>query len=266
MKLKATLLVGLMSLTLISCGGSSTKSEWNEAELALIQEHLYNVELPYYYIEGNGELTYNENFDGLVLSGASVTSSELDAYASKFDLDVWTMGLSFEKDMIYAFTQEVETEDDVIYYEVLLCAKNADGDLSSSGTFFLEAYAYLGSDIPTYNAVDFLNEILGLIGCSGATINTRVEPLSQVTEYYADINYGSGDASMLEGVIMNIHNILPSDVVNYTPPTDASSILGSDYNGACWAALYARDLALALQVVVYLNEGNIIARFTTYVF
>ena len=115
MKLKTTLLVGLMSLTLLSCGGSSTKSEWNEAELALIQEHLYNVELPYYYIEGNGELTYNENFDGLVLSGASVTSSELDAYASKFDLDVWTMGLSFEKDMIYAFTQEVETEDDVIY-------------------------------------------------------------------------------------------------------------------------------------------------------
>lgn len=36
MKLKTTLLVGLMSLTLLSCGGSSTKSEWNEDELALI--------------------------------------------------------------------------------------------------------------------------------------------------------------------------------------------------------------------------------------
>ncbi len=119
-------------------GGETTTTSWSKDELALIEEYAYGVDVPYLKLEGNGELYYDEDYGCLSMTGASVTSTDLQKYANLFEGYGWTLLSDFDESGYYLFEIEVEYESSIRYVDASIYALNTDYEYVESGTFWLD--------------------------------------------------------------------------------------------------------------------------------
>lgn len=217
MKIRKYLLLALSTLLFLGCTPSSSSSStstsassstsktelgdyWKESELKLINEHLYGIEVPCMRIDGNSDLYYDEEYNELSMTGATVNSSILAEYADLFIKAGYTLTTNYEEDLIYSFEKtinydgnektvivDIYAESDVYYPEI----DTTYFEFSKEGTFWLTLYdpfiyswpkeeiaadmnKYLSSDvvIPSYDgkanfyySSDFVDLFEGLLIC-----------------------------------------------------------------------------------------------------
>lgn len=123
----------------VSKGEEYVEQGWNETELALIEEHIYGIEVPYMYFEGNTELFYDAEWDLLSLTGAQVVYADLVAYKDLFVAEGWTLIADIDIDGVYMFEKAVEHEGITKYVTADLYALGEHYD-EETGEYYYEHF------------------------------------------------------------------------------------------------------------------------------
>ena len=122
MKIRKYLLLALSTFLFLGCTPSSSSSTssastspstndaWKASELELINEYLYGIEVPCMRIDGNSDLLYDEEFNDLSITGATVNSTILAEYAELFIKAGYTLTTNYEEELIYCFEKTINYE------------------------------------------------------------------------------------------------------------------------------------------------------------
>lgn len=120
---------------------SSEQGGWTENELALIDQYAYGYDIPYYYIEGNGSLYYDNDYECLSLTGAKTDAATLSAYAAKFIDAGWVLTSDVNEEFEYRFETVVELPDATRYLTAsLYLLDEEDYYTIDEGEFWLDIY------------------------------------------------------------------------------------------------------------------------------
>lgn len=154
-------------ITLIaSCGGSAPiEPSWSEADSKVMKEHLYGEVLPYLAKE-DLEVTYNEEYQELTISGGIIENGDLADYASKYTTALgWEGGDASsdyhkEEGTVFEFEKTVNTAQGKRFINVLFYA--LDGSVvSKTGSFHLSAVDPYQYEYPEKDVSDFISECFG---------------------------------------------------------------------------------------------------------
>lgn len=120
---------------------SSEQGGWTENELALIDQYAYGYDIPYYYIEGNGSLYYDNDYECLSLTGAKTDAATLSAYAAKFIDAGWILTTDVNEEFEYRFETVVELPDATRYLTASLYLLDEEYNYTiDEGEFWLDIY------------------------------------------------------------------------------------------------------------------------------
>ena len=149
----ATTLIGLAAC---SNGSDALKSNWSDAEKALLQTYAYGEEIPFIYIEGNEEMHYDADYDCLTVKGGVATAQQLSDYAVV--LDSYGYDGNYDEDnLYYDYLASISTDDGTRYIELQFYCLNEEGDNAASGQFELDIfdpYYYVWEEMPISTFID----------------------------------------------------------------------------------------------------------------
>ena len=154
MKLSKLIFGLIATVALAGCANSNPPTSenvysWTEEEQALIDEHLYGIDIPCFRIEGNSDLYYDDEYDYLSITGADVEFEQLQEVSDLFVEAGFTLTSNFEQDTYFELSKEVEYEGKTRYIIAMVYALDLVYDdffeeyyeeLCPSGTFWLDIY------------------------------------------------------------------------------------------------------------------------------
>lgn len=155
------------------------KETWSSAELALIEEYAYGVEIPCLRIPGNGDLYFDDEYGCLSMTGATADLEVLQAYAALFDEADW-ISYNDSTSTSFYFEKAVQVGGETRYMGASIYCLDAEGYYAESGTFWLDLYDPYYYEWPT----ELVGQIVTYYG-STATVPSYTSS----NLYYVDTSY-----------------------------------------------------------------------------
>ena len=224
MNMKKYLLLALSTFLFLGCtppSSSSTSSAstspstndaWKASELELINEYLYGIEVPCMRIDGNSDLLYDEEYNDLSITGATVNSAILAEYADLFIKAGYTLTTNYEEELIYCFEKIINHEGverivqadmyastDVYYPEY----ETTYFELSKEGTFWLTIYDPFIYSWPKDEIADDMNKYF--------SSNVVIPSYDGPKNYYYSTNF----VDLFEGLLICCYTDDKNSVKDY---------------------------------------------------
>lgn len=262
-KKSALLLLGVTLLSLVSC--SQTKSNWSKTEQATIDEFFGAfssvIELPYYYIEGNEDIFYDEEYDCLSVTGATVTAKDIKGYASKFDSS-WSGG-AVEGTIGYCFKQQFDVPDESVTIQVDIYASDGEEvSVDGNGTFWLDVYMDKAADLHEIMRSTLIN-----LNIQNPTLNENYfnYDWSGLAALIADIRFsllGSNDFTTTgTNALSEVYSALPENIIQLSTVRDGSEEFGEELGTPCLSTyLMGGEYNYIVCLVAYLKDGYVTVR------
>ncbi|MFA7031993.1 MAG: hypothetical protein WC201_00245 [Bacilli bacterium] len=129
----------LLGLAGCAGNGDALKSDWSDAEKALLQTYAYGEEIPFIYIDGNEEMYYDTDYNCLTVTGGLATAQQLSDYAVVLDSYGYD-GYYDEDNLYYDYIASITTEEGTRYIELQFRCLDQENNAAISGTFMLDVY------------------------------------------------------------------------------------------------------------------------------
>ncbi len=178
---------------------------WSESEQALIDEHVYGVNLPCVRIEGNTDLYYDSGYDCLRMYGAQISYDDLLTVLDYFLSYGWQdlVGDDYDYYGYYQLIHTVEVGDVTHYVVADIYAVDSDGNNATEGTYWLDVYDPYYYSWPT----ELVAEIASYYGSSATVPAYDDAYLYQAITVYLDwgfaVLYCYTDDTNAESVYMS---------------------------------------------------------------
>lgn len=186
----------LLGLAACANGGDTLKSNWSDAEKALLQTYAYGEEIPFIYIEGNEEMYYDADYNCLTVTGGTATAQQLSDYAVVLDSYGYE-GSYVDEYLYYNYICEITSEDEPQSINLQFYCLDSENKVATSGTFVLDIYALVSYDsgenvaFPSASIATFVSQDLGLTDIIVPSLSADLGSIFSYVAYVNDTENGT---------------------------------------------------------------------------